>query len=105
MHSHIYRVLMDDIQATFAQLGSLICAYPWPCGFRVEVGKPPVWVDFVKISVSDLHLSKLNYNYKMKSVILNFNFLLVQKGKLWTLKSKKMKQYGCLGIKMMVIFL
>ncbi len=53
------RILMNDVETTITDFRIIICAYSWSGGLGVEVGEPPIGVDLIKISISNLHLNNL----------------------------------------------
>lgn len=57
MHSDINSIFVDNVQAALTELRSVVGAYSGSGGFGVEVGEPPIRINLVEISVSDLHKS------------------------------------------------
>lgn len=55
MDSDVNRFLVDDVEAAVAKFGLFIGANARFSGLGMEVCKPPIGVNFVKISVSYLH--------------------------------------------------
>lgn len=55
MDTQIYWLFMNDVQTTITQFRMLLRANTWPCRFRMKVSKSPIRINFIKISISNLH--------------------------------------------------